>query len=167
MSRERAFILEAASTPFGSYFGGLSSIRPDDLLASAIKEVISRISNITASDIDDVIIGDSNGAGEDNRNVARMSSLLAGLPVTIPGLTVNRLCGSGAEAIVQASRSIKVGDCQFVIAGGVESMSRAPWILQRSEKKSPETVDPSKLHQSTVGWRMTNPEFSQHTTSRR
>ena len=164
MSRERAFILEAARTPFGSYFGGLSSIRPDDLLASAIKEVISRISNITSSDIDDVIIGDSNGAGEDNRNVARMSSLLAGLPVTVPGLTVNRLCGSGAEAIVQASRSIKVGDCQFVIAGGVESMSRAPWILQRSEKKSPETVDPSKLHQSTVGWRMTNPEFSQEWT---
>ena len=160
MGMERAFLVEAARTPFGSYFGGLSAIRPDDLLALAIKEVLARIPVLKGSEIDDVMIGDSNGSGEDNRNVARMSSLLAGLPVSVPGVTINRLCGSGAEAIVQASRSIKVGDANFIIAGGVESMSRAPWILQRNDKRLPEMVDPQDLHQSTVGWRMTNPEFS-------
>ncbi len=164
MSTGRAFLVEAARTPFGSYFGGLSAIRPDDLLAMAIKEVLARNATLKGSDIDDVMIGDSNGSGEDNRNVARMSSLLAGLPVSVPGVTINRLCGSGAEAIVQASRSIKVGDANFVIAGGVESMSRAPWILQRKDKKLPESVDPKDLHQSTVGWRMTNPGFSEQWT---
>lgn len=164
MSVEKVFLVEAARTPFGSYFGGLSSIRPDDLLAMAIKEVLARNPVLSGSDIDDVMIGDSNGSGEDNRNVARMSALLAGLPVSVPGVTINRLCGSGAEAIVQASRSIKVGDANFVIAGGVESMSRAPWILQRQDKKLPESVDPKDLNQSTVGWRMTNPEFSTHWT---
>lgn len=160
----RAFLVGAARTPFGSYFGGLSGIRPDDLLALAIKEVLARNPKISGADIDDVMIGDSNGSGEDNRNIARMSSLLAGLPVSVPGVTINRLCGSGAEAIVQASRSVKVGDANFVIAGGVESMSRAPWILERHGKRLPESVDPKDLHQSTVGWRMTNPEFSQEWT---
>lgn len=164
MGTGRAFLVDAARTPFGSYFGGLSGIRPDDLLALAIKEVLARNPLLKGTDIDDVMIGDSNGSGEDNRNVARMSALLAGLPVTVPGVTINRLCGSGAEAIVQATRSVKVGDANFVVAGGVESMSRAPWILQRNDKKLPESVDPKDLHQSTVGWRMTNPQFSQEWT---
>jgi acetyl-CoA acyltransferase len=114
---------------------------------------------LESSRIDDVIIGDSNGSGEDNRNVARMGLLLAGLPVTVPGVTVNRLCGSGAEAVIQGSREIRTGDARFVIAGGVESMSRAPWIVKRKGKKAPESVSVDELHQSTVGWRMVNPEF--------
>jgi acetyl-CoA acetyltransferase family protein len=154
-----AYIVEAARTPFGSYFGSLSAIRPDDLLATTLKELMKKVESLDPSQIDDVLMGDSNGAGEDNRNVARMAALLAGFPESVPGATINRLCGSGAEALIQGSRAIRVGDARFVIAGGVESMSRAPWILQRSEKKKPESVDPNLLHQSTVGWRMTNPLF--------
>ncbi len=153
------YIAEATRTPFGSYFGSLSEIRPDDLLATTIKSLISKLPNLDPSSIDDVVIGDSNGSGEDNRNVARMGSLLAGLPVTVPGVTVNRLCGSGAEAILSVTRQIKTGDSKFVIAGGVESMSRAPWIVKRIGKKLPESVSVEELNQSTVGWRMTNPEF--------
>lgn len=160
------YIAEAARTPFGSYFGALSGIRADDLLASATKNLLQKLPNLDPTAIDDVIIGDSNGSGEDNRNVARMGSLLAGLPVTVPAVTVNRLCGSGGEAIIQASREIRTGDARFVIAGGVESMSRAPWIVKRTTKKPPESVSVDELHQSTVGWRMVNPEFpSQWTQS--
>ena len=153
------YIAEATRTPFGSYFGSLSEIRPDDLLATTIKSLVSKVPDLDLSSIDDVVIGDSNGSGEDNRNVARMGSLLAGLPVTVPGVTVNRLCGSGAEAILAATRQIKTGDSKFVIAGGVESMSRAPWIVKRVSKKLPESVSVEELNQSTVGWRMTNSEF--------
>ena len=141
-------------TPFGKYRGGLSEIRADDLLALTIKELLQRAPQLNISEIDDVIIGDSNGSGDDNRNVARMGSLLAGVPVTVPGVTVNRLCGSSAEAIVSASRMVAFGDAKFVLAGGVESMSRAPWIVERLGNDVPENP---VVHQSTVGWRLTNP----------
>ena len=141
-------------TPFGKYKGGLSEIRTDDLLALTIKELLHRAPQLNVSEIDDVIIGDSNGSGDDNRNVARMGSLLAGVPVTVPGVTVNRLCGSSAEAIVSASRMVAFGDAKFVLAGGVESMSRAPWIVERLGNDVPENP---VFHQSTVGWRLTNP----------
>ncbi len=153
------YIAEAARTPFGSYFGSLSGVRADDLLAGTIRNLLEKLPNLEPQAIDDVVIGDSNGSGEDNRNVARMGLLLAGLPVTVPGVTVNRLCGSGGEAIIQASREIRTGDADFVLAGGVESMSRAPWIVKRTTKKTPESVSVDELHQSTVGWRMVNPEF--------
>ena len=160
------YIAEATRTPFGSYFGRLSEIRPDDLLATTLRSLITKVAGLDPHQINDVVIGDSNGSGEDNRNVARMGLLLAGLPVSIPGVTVNRLCGSGAEAIIHGSRQIRTGDAEFVIAGGVESMSRAPWIVRRNSKKAPEIVSVDELHQSTVGWRMVNPKFpSQWTQS--
>ena len=166
MDKQRVFIANAVRTPFGSYFGGLSQIRPDDLLSSTIKELMVRNPKLDPHQIDDVIMGNANGSGEDNRNVARMSSLLAGLPTSVPGTTVNRLCASGAEAISQASRAIAVGDANFILSGGVESMSRAPWIVKRQDKKTPEKVEVSELNQSTVGWRMVNPLFpSQWTES--
>ena len=166
MEKQRVYVADAVRTPFGSYFGSLSQIRPDDLLSDTIKELISRNSKIDINLIDDVIIGNANGSGEDNRNIARMSSLLAGLPTSIPGTTVNRLCASGAEALVQASRAIAVNDANLILSGGVESMSRAPWIVKRQDKKPPEKVEVSELHQSTVGWRMVNPLFpSQWTQS--
>ena len=160
-----AFIAEAARTPFGSYFGSLSQVRPDDLLAATIKELVAKLPKLDPVDIDDVMMGDSNGAGEDNRNVARMASLLAGLPESVPGVTINRLCGSGAEAIIQSSRAVKTGDAKYVIAGGVESMSRAPWIVPRDSKKKPESVSVDQLNQSTVGWRLTNPLFPNQWTA--
>ena len=160
----KAVIAHAARTPFGSYFGSLSQIRPDDLLGFAIKSLVSEIPNLDQSKIDDVVMGDSNGAGEDNRNVARMGSLLAGLPESVPGVTINRLCGSGAEAVVQSARAIRAGDAEFIISGGVEVMSRAPWIYPRDSKKTPESADPKLLQQSTVGWRFTNPNFPGHWT---
>jgi len=158
------YVAEAARSPFGSYFGSLSEIRPDDLLGTTIKALLAKQPNLDSTSINDVIIGDSNGSGEDNRNAARMGLLLAGLPVTVPGVTVNRLCGSGAEAIIQCSRQIRTGDAKYVIAGGVESMSRAPWIVKRLGKKAPEAVSVEELHQSTVGWRMVNPQFSSQWT---
>jgi acetyl-CoA acyltransferase len=124
-----------------------------------LKTLLGKLTSLDPALIDDVVIGDSNGSGEDNRNVARMGLLLAGIPVSVPGVTVNRLCGSGAEAIVQGSRQIKTGDSRLVIAGGVESMSRAPWIVRRNTKKLPDSVSVDELNQSTVGWRMINPSF--------
>ena len=159
MHERKAIIAEAVRTPFGAYFGALSNIRPDDLLGFTIKELMKKVPQLSPDRIDDVVMGDSNGAGEDNRNVARMGALLAGLPPTVPGVTINRLCGSGGEAIVQAARAVRIGDYSAVIAGGVESMSRAPWIVQRDSKKKPETLDDKEWHQSTVGWRMVNPQF--------
>jgi acetyl-CoA acyltransferase len=156
MKQREVIIAEAVRTPFGRYFGGLSNVRPDDLLGFTLSSLANKLPNFDLKFINDVIIGDSNGAGEDNRNVARMGLLLANFPKNIPGVTVNRLCGSGAEAIIQASRAIRSGDCNFIIAGGVECMSRAPWIVERTSKEQP--IDPT-YHQSTVGWRMTNPLF--------
>lgn len=159
MHERKAIIADAVRTPFGAYFGTLSTVRPDDLLGFTIKELLKKIPQLNPELIDDVVMGDSNGAGEDNRNVARMGALLAGLPVSVPGVTINRLCGSGGEAVVQAARALRIGDYEYVIAGGVEAMSRAPWIVQRDSKKKPETLDGKEWHQSTVGWRMVNPKF--------
>ena len=159
MHERKAIIADAVRTPFGAYFGTLSTVRPDDLLGFTIKELLKKIPQLNPELIDDVVMGDSNGAGEDNRNVARMGALLAGLPVSVPGVTINRLCGSGGEAVVQAARALRIGDYEYVIAGGVEAMSRAPWIVQRDSKKKPETLDDKEWHQSTVGWRMVNPKF--------
>jgi acetyl-CoA acetyltransferase family protein len=161
MTTPEVVIVNAVRTPFGKYFGGLSGTRPDDLLGQTLRELAVRTPALDLNLLDDVIIGDANGAGEDNRNVARMGLLLAGFPETIPGVTINRLCGSGADAFIQASRAIRAGDLQYVIAGGVEIMSRAPWIVERSGKEKP--TDP-EYHQSTIGWRMTNPVFPEHWT---
>lgn len=163
MQLNRAVIALGVRTPFGKYLGGLSSIRPDDLLAQLMKQLLTAVPGLDPSTIDDVIIGDANGAGEDNRNVARMGLLLAGLPVTVPGVTVNRLCGSSAEALVQAARLIRSGDGQILLAGGVESMSRAPWIVERLGEKS--APDNPVFNQSTVGWRLVNPAMESRWTN--
>jgi acetyl-CoA acetyltransferase family protein len=156
-------IAVARRSPFGKYLGGLSRVRPDDLLSELIRDLVSSVPALMPEEIDDVIIGDANQAGDDNRNVARMSSLLAGLPVSVPGVTVNRLCGSSAEALIQASRLIRTGEASIVLAGGVESMSRAPWIVERLGDAAPEMPT---FNQSTVGWRLVNPKMpSQWTTS--
>ena len=149
-----AFIVDAVRTPFGRNRGGLSGIRVDDLAALPIRELVARHPELDPAQVDEVLLGDTNQAGEDNRNVARMALLLAGLPVTVPGVTLNRLCGSGGEAIVQGSRMIRCGDADVVIAGGVEGMSRSPFILQKPDEALPRDM---KLHSTAVGWRMVNP----------
>jgi acetyl-CoA acetyltransferase family protein len=152
-----AFILDAIRTPFGRYGGGLSEIRPDDLAAHVVRELLARMPNLEPSKVDDVLFGDANQAGEDNRNVARMAALLAGLPTSVPGATVNRLCGSSLDAAMQASRAVESGDASAIIVGGVESMSRAPWVLLKPERAYPRA--PETLHSTTLGWRMVNPEM--------
>ncbi|HVV12867.1 thiolase family protein [Amycolatopsis sp.] len=151
-----AFVLDAIRTPFGRYGGALAKVRPDDLAAHVLRELRNR-NDLDPSTVDEVIFGDANQAGEDNRNVARMGALLAGWPTSVPGTTVNRLCGSGLDAAMQASRAIATGDASLVVAGGVESMSRAPLILQKAEK--PFAAGNQTLHSSTLGWRMVNPEM--------
>lgn len=127
------FLCEGLRTPIGRYGGSLSSVRPDDLLAGVIKATIASAPGLDPSAIDDAIMGNANGAGEDNRNVARMATLLAGLPDTIPGVTVNRLCGSGLNAIGMAAQAIIAGDAEIILAGGVESMSRAPFVMGKAD----------------------------------
>jgi acetyl-CoA acetyltransferase family protein len=148
------FILDAVRTPVGRLGGALAGVRPDDLAATVVKAVVARSPALDPVTIDEVYLGDANGAGEDNRNVARMAVLLAGLPVTVPGATVNRLCGSGLEAVSAASRTIAVGDADVVIAGGVESMTRAPWVLPKPAKAYP--TGHEQLWNSALGWRMVN-----------
>jgi acetyl-CoA acetyltransferase family protein len=155
------FILDAVRTPFGRYSGALSGVRPDDLAAGVLRKLGER-NDLDPSQVDEVIFGDANAAGEDNRNVARMASLLAGWPTSVPGSTVNRLCGSSVESAIQASRMIEVGDAALVVAGGVESMSRAPWVLLKPEKAFPAT--PQTLHSTTLGWRMVNPRMPEQWT---
>ena len=150
---ESVYVIDAIRTPVGRYGGSLSSIRPDDLLAFMIESIIKRNGKIDVNDIEDVIIGDANQAGEDNRNIARMSSLLAGLPVSIPGNTVNRLCASGLQAIMDASRAIMCGDGNLFLAGGVESMTRAPFVMSKAE--GPFTRK-AEIYDSTIGWRFPN-----------
>lgn len=148
------YIIDAVRTPIGKYGGALSSIRPDDLAAIVIKRLLERNSGIDAMHFDEVILGCANQAGEDNRNVARMSSLLAGLPVSVPAETVNRLCASGMSAVANAANKIRVGDGELYIAGGVESMSRAPYVMAKPSEaysRNPEMVD------SALGWRFVNP----------
>lgn len=149
-----AFVCDGVRTPVGRYGGGLSSVRADDLAALPIKEVLVRNEKLDASQIDDVFFGCANQSGEDNRNVARMASLLAGLPVDVPGVTVNRLCASGLEAIVQAARSIQVGDNQLCLAGGVESMSRAPFVMPKATGAFSRNAE---IYDTTIGWRFVNP----------
>jgi acetyl-CoA acetyltransferase family protein len=148
------FILDGGRTPIGRYAGALSGIRPDDLAAAVVRAVVARSPGLDPAAIDDVYLGDANGAGEDNRDVARMAVLLAGLPTSVPGATVNRLCGSGMEAVAGAARAIAVGDASICLAGGVESMSRAPFVLQKPETAFPR--DDAQLFSSTLGWRMVN-----------
>ncbi|HZS15772.1 MAG TPA: thiolase family protein [Candidatus Dormibacteraeota bacterium] len=161
MSRE-VFILDAVRTPMGRYGGALSSVRPDDLAAQVVRGLVDRVPEVEPAEIDDVWFGDANGAGEDNRNVARMAVLLAGLPPTVPGATVNRLCGSGMEAVMDASRAIAVGDASLAIAGGVESMTRAPWVMLKPDGAFPRGHD--TLYSTTLGWRMVNPRMPQEWT---
>ena len=152
-----AFILDAVRTPIGRLGGALAGVRPDDLAATAVRALVARTGSLDPTVIDEVYFGDANGAGEDNRNIARMAVLLSGLPVSIPGATMNRLCGSGMEAVIGASRAVAVGDADLVIAGGVESMSRAPWVLLKPAKGYPTSHE--QLWNSTLGWRMVNPKM--------
>jgi acetyl-CoA C-acetyltransferase len=151
-----AFVVDGVRTPIGRYGGALSSVRPDDLAAIAIAELVSR-SGIDPSMVDDVIFGDANQAGEDNRNVARMAVLLAGLPDSVPGITVNRLCASGLSAVHLAASMVKAGEADVVIAGGVESMTRAPWILAKPEQPFGK---PGEIVDSSLGWRFINPRLA-------
>ena len=148
-----AFICDAVRTPFGRYGGALASVRPDDLAAIPLKALLSRNPTLDAAAIDDVILGCANQAGEDNRNVARMALLLAGLPDSVPGGTVNRLCGSGLDAIAIAARMIRGGEADLILAGGVESMSRAPYVLGKSTTAYARDV---QMFDTTIGWRFVN-----------
>ncbi|MEU1462009.1 thiolase family protein [Streptomyces sp. NPDC005727] len=149
------YIVDAVRTPIGRYNGGLSSVRPDDLAAHALRELLARTPDLDPARVEDVYFGNANGAGEENRNVARMAALLAGLPVSVPGVTVNRLCASGLEAVIQAARAIAVGDASIAVAGGVESMTRAPYVLPKNDRAFPAAH--TELYSTTLGWRMVNP----------
>ncbi|MFQ5631402.1 MAG: thiolase family protein [bacterium] len=159
-----AWIIEAVRTPIGKYTKSLSMVRPDDLGAIALKAVIDK-SGIRASEVEDVYFGCANQAGEDNRNVARMCAILAGFPLEVAGCTVNRLCGSGLEAVAMAARAIMLGEADVYIGGGVESMSRAPWILPKAERPFP--TGNFTVFDSSLGWRLTNPKMQElgHTDS--
>lgn len=157
------YVYDSVRTPTGNYGGGLSSIRPDDLAAFAIKSLLVRSSSLDPASVDEVILGNANGAGEENRNVGRMAVLLSGLPTSVPASTVNRLCGSGLEAVIMASRSIAVGDSSVVVAGGVESMSRAPWVIGKPEKGFPRGSE--TMHSTTLGWRFVNPLMREEWTT--
>ncbi len=152
-----AFVLDILRTPIGKYGGALSFIRPDDLAALVIRKLIERNPGIDPTRIEDVFFGAANQAGEDNRNVARMALLLAGLPVNVAGVTINRLCASGLDAIVQASRAIRSGDGDLFVAGGVESMSRSPFVMAKQEQPFSRHAE---MYDTTIGWRFTNPELA-------
>ncbi|ASU84758.1 beta-ketoadipyl CoA thiolase [Nocardiopsis gilva YIM 90087] len=158
-----AFVLDAVRTPFGKYGGALAATRPDDLAAHAIGGLLERAPGLDPAAVEDVYLGDANGAGEDNRNVARMAALLAGLPTSVPGATLNRLCGSGLEAVIAANRAVAVGDASLIVAGGVESMSRAPWVLPKPAKGFP--AGHETLYSTTLGWRMVNPRMPEEWTA--
>ena len=151
-----SYIIDAIRTPIGSFGGSLSSVRADDLAALTIKELVKRNPNIPVEMIDEVILGNHNQAGEDNRNVARMASLLAGLPFTVPAQTVNRLCASGMSAVIDASRSIQVGDAEIMIAGGMEHMTRSPWVISKTSKPF---GNDAQMFDSSFGWRFVNPKM--------
>ena len=150
---EEAFLCDGIRTPIGRYGGALSKIRTDDLASIPLRKLIEKNSRVDWEEIDDVILGCANQAGEDNRNVARMSILLSGLPYTVPGMTVNRLCGSGLDAVSIAARAVKSGDQHLVIAGGVESMSRAPFVMSKADKAFSRNVE---IFDTTIGWRFVN-----------
>ncbi|MFP1629659.1 thiolase family protein [Streptomyces sp. 5K101] len=151
------YIVDAVRTPVGRYNGALAAVRPDDLAAHAIRALVRRTPELDPSRIEDVYFGNANGAGEENRNVGRMAALLAGLPTSVPGVTVNRLCASGLEAVIQAARAIAVGDASIAVAGGVESMTRAPYVLPKNDRAFP--AGHTELYSTTLGWRMVNPRM--------
>ncbi len=153
------FVLDAVRTPIGRYGGALSGVRPDDLAAHVVRSVVDRAPALDPARIDDVLLGDANGAGEDNRNVARMAVLLAGLPDAVPGFTVNRLCASGLTAIISAAQAVRSGEADLIVAGGVESMTRAPWVMA---KPGTPWARPGEFVDSSLGWRFTNPRFAAH-----
>jgi 3-oxoadipyl-CoA thiolase len=153
-----AYLIEPLRTPMGAYRGALAGVRPDDLAAHVIAAVVER-SGVDPERIVDVYFGAANQSGEDNRDVARMAALLAGLPQSVPGATVNRLCASGLEAINNAARAVKAGEGDFYLAGGVESMSRAPWVVEKPERALPR--GPQTMHDTTLGWRMINPRMAE------
>ncbi|WP_125614774.1 thiolase family protein [Specibacter cremeus] len=154
---QQAFIYDAIRTPFGKFGGGLATVRPDDLAATMVRAAVERAPGLDADRIDEVVFGNANGAGEENRNVARMATLLAGLPTTIPGTTVNRLCGSSLDAAIIGSRQVNTGEADLVLVGGVESMSRAPWVLPKTERPYP--AGDLALASTTLGWRLVNPRM--------
>jgi acetyl-CoA acyltransferase len=149
----QVYICDAIRTPVGRYGGSLSSVRPDDLAAITIKALMDRNPHVNWAELDDVLVGCANQAGEDNRNVARMALLLAGLSETVPGATINRLCGSGMDAVGTAARAIKAGEAELIIAGGVESMSRAPFVMGKSTEAFSRDA---KIYDTTIGWRFIN-----------
>ena len=151
-----SYIYDAVRTPFGRYGKGLAGVRPDDLAAVVMRAIVDR-NGVDPAALDDVIFGDANQAGEDNRDVARFGALLAGFPSSVPGVTVNRLCGSSVEAVIQASRSIEAGDDSLILAGGAESMSRAPFVLEKATKPFPSGNQ--QLWNTSIGWRMVNPKL--------
>ena len=155
---QEAVVVSAVRTPMGRYGGQLKEVRPDDLAAMAIKAALER-ADVAPADVDDVILGCANQAGEDNRNVARMASLLAGLPVEVPGQTVNRLCGSGMQAAITAAREIQAGAGEVIVAGGVESMTRAPWVMPKPDTGFPR--GPQTAFDTALGWRLVNPKMAQ------
>jgi 3-oxoadipyl-CoA thiolase len=151
-----ALILDACRTPIGRHGGALAGVRPDDLAAAVVRALVER-TGVDGAEIDDVVLGCANQAGEDNRNVARMAALLADLPVTVPGQTVNRLCGSGLQAVISAAHAVRAGEGDLFIAGGVESMSRAPWVMLKPERGYPRGVP--ETADSLLGWRFVNPRM--------
>ena len=153
-----AYIIDGTRTPFGRFAGALSAVRTDDLAAHPIRALMQRFPALPWEQVDDVIYGDANQAGEDNRNIARMASLLAGLPVDVPGMTVNRLCGSGLEAVAYAARTIKAGEGDFFVVGGVESMSRAPFVMPKAATPFSRNAE---VYDTTIGWRFVNPKMKQ------
>lgn len=156
MPDEAVYLVDGARTPQGRYGGALASVRPDDLAALVVGEAVRR-AGIPADAVDEVILGAANQAGEDNRDVARMAVLLAGLPHTVPGYTVNRLCASGLTAVASAAQAIRAGEADLVVAGGVESMTRAPWVMA---KPGTPWAKPGEVHDTSLGWRFTNPRFT-------
>lgn len=158
----QAFVYDAVRTPFGKFGSGLAAVRPDDLAAHVVRESVKRAPGLDVERIDEVVFGNANGAGEENRNVARMATLLAGLPVSIPGTSVNRLCGSSLDAAIIASRQINAGDAELMLVGGAESMSRAPWVLPKTSKPYP--AGDMTLASTTLGWRLVNPAMNKDWT---
>ncbi|MBO1268102.1 thiolase family protein [Arthrobacter cavernae] len=158
----QAYVYDAVRTPFGKFGSGLAAVRPDDLAAHVVREAVRRAPALDVERIDEVVFGNANGAGEENRNIARMATLLAGLPVSIPGTTVNRLCGSSLDAAIIASRQINAGDADLVLVGGAESMSRAPWVLPKTSKPYP--AGDMTLASTTLGWRLVNPAMNKDWT---
>ena len=156
MSTPQAHVYAAVRTPFGRFGGALARTRPDDLAATVLRSVLDR-TRLDGAEVDEVVLGNANGAGEDNRNVARMATLLAGLPVSVPGTSVNRLCGSSLDAAMLGSRTIETGDADIVLTGGVESMTRAPWVLPKAERAFP--AGNAELVSTTLGWRLVNPRM--------